>query len=103
MPRKKRFYPPFTANPTPADPGTIERMCYDLFGEIPVTEDDIFNWVAAVAPRWLTPERSFRNYVRSWGIADKVRAAKAAGTFEQIIEKPAHAWHARLALCAIIS
>jgi hypothetical protein len=29
-------------------------MPYDLFGEIPVTEDEIFEWVSAVAPRWLT-------------------------------------------------
>lgn len=77
-------------------------MCYDLFGEVPVTEDDIIAWVAAMAPRWLSPERSFRSYVRNWNIPDKIRAAKLAGTFDAITEKPRYAWHARLSLDAVI-
>lgn len=77
-------------------------MPYDLFGEIPVTEDDIYAWVAAVAPRWLAPERSFRLYVKSWNVADKVRAAKLAGTFDRVIDRPTPAYHARLALAAIV-
>lgn len=77
-------------------------MPYDLFGEIPVTEDDMRAWVAAVSPRWLYPERSYRSYVRGWNVADKVRAAKLAGTFDAITSQPATAWHARLALAAIV-
>jgi hypothetical protein len=77
-------------------------MPYDLFGEIPVTEDEIVQWVSAVAPRWLMPERSFQGYVRGYDVIGKIRAAKAAGTFHARIEKPSDAWHARLALCAII-
>lgn len=77
-------------------------MPYDLFGEIPVTDDDLRAWVAAVAPRWLYPERSYRAYVRSWDVAGKVRAAKLAGTFYDITSRPAPAWHARLALAAIV-
>lgn len=76
-------------------------MPYDLFGEIPVTEDDIFAWVAAVAPRWLTSERSYRGYVRSWNVAGKVRAAKLAGTFDDVVSRPREAWHARLSLVSI--
>jgi hypothetical protein len=74
---------------------------YDLFGEIPVTEDEIFQWVAAVAPRWLTPERSFRGYVAAYHVPEKIRAAKLAGTFSTIVENPIQPWHARLALAAI--
>ncbi len=77
-------------------------MPYDLFGEIPVTEDDVFDWVAAVAPRWLTPQRSFDGYVSAYNVADKIRAAKAAGTFNQIIGSRYVPWHARLALLAIV-
>lgn len=77
-------------------------MCYDLFGEIPVTEDEIVQWVAAVAPRWLTPERSFRGYVNAYNVPDKIRAAKLAGTFHMTIEKRHNAWHARLALNTIV-
>lgn len=77
-------------------------MPYDLFGEVPVTEDEIFAWVAAVAPRWLSPERAYHRYVRDWNVAAKVRAAKLAGTFHSTIEKPRRPWHARLALDAVV-
>ena len=78
------------------------RMCYDLFGEVPVTEDEILAWVAAVAPRWLSSERAYRLYVQSWNVADKIRAAKLAGTFHAMTEKPRRAFHARLSLDAVI-
>ncbi|HJW55883.1 MAG TPA: hypothetical protein VJ577_11465 [Burkholderiaceae bacterium] len=77
-------------------------MPYDLFGEIPVTEEEIFDWVAAVAPRWLTPERSFLGYVRDYNVPAKIRAAKLAGTFHEITSRPRTPWHARLAMSAII-
>lgn len=82
--------------------GSITPMPYDLFGEVPVTEDEIFDWVAAVAPRWLTPQRAFEGYVRSYNVAAKIRAAKLDGTFHQIIENRSHPWHARLALAAVL-
>ncbi|MEC4722934.1 hypothetical protein RY831_27625 [Noviherbaspirillum sp. CPCC 100848] len=77
-------------------------MPYDLFGEIPVLEDEVYQWVAAVAPRWLHPESAYLRYVRSWDVPAKIRAAKAAGTFHQTIEKPSTQWHARLALSAVL-
>lgn len=58
----------------------------DLFGEIVVTVDDVARWVAALAPAYMSSERSFERYVRLWDVAGKVRAAKAAGTFESTIE-----------------
>lgn len=64
----------------------------DLFDEIPVTENDLLLWVAAVSPRWLEPERSFRLYVQSYNVAGKIRAAKANGTFEQIISRRPVPW-----------
>lgn len=77
-------------------------MPYDLFGEIPVTEDECRAWVEAVAPRWLYPERSYRAYVRNYDVPGKIRAAKLRGEFWHIIDQPAHAWHARLALDCVI-
>jgi len=77
-------------------------MCFDLFGEVPVTEDDVFLWVQAISPRWLSPERSYRNYVRTWNVVDKIRTAKIRGDFESIIDRPRQAYHARFALTAII-
>jgi hypothetical protein len=80
----------------------FSAMCYDLFGEFPVTEDDIISWVAAVAPRWLSPEQSFRHYVHAWNVPDKIRSAKLAGMFHEITARPRTPWHARLALDAVI-
>lgn len=52
----------------------------DLFGEIPVTWDDVRDWTLAVAG---IPPDSWRFdwYVQHWDVPGKVRAAKAAGTF----------------------
>ena len=77
-------------------------MPYDLFGEIPVTDDDIYAWVAAVAPRWLYPERSYLGYVKNWNVADKVREAKRLGIFEQVTSQRREPWHARLSLASIV-
>lgn len=52
----------------------------DLFGQVPVTWPEVVDWVARVAgitpdsPRWLA-------YVNAWNVADKVRAAKLAGSW----------------------
>lgn len=58
----------------------------DLFGEVPVTLDDQRAWVKAVAPAYGSSERSFAYYVRHWNVADKIRRAKLAGTFDTTIE-----------------
>ncbi|MFZ6732227.1 hypothetical protein ACO0LG_09925 [Undibacterium sp. Ji42W] len=70
----------------------------DLFGEVVVTENDLFLWVSAVSPRWLTPERSYRNYLRTYNVVGKVQAAKLRGTFDETVEDVYRPWHARLAL-----
>lgn len=80
---------------------TLPNPALDLFGEVPVLESEIVDWVEAVAPRWLTPEHSFRGYVRGYDVAGKIRAAKLAGVYEQIIDQRPQVWHARLALAAI--
>lgn len=77
-------------------------MTYDLFGEIPVTEDEIYLWVQAVAPRWLSPERSYQGYVKNYNVPDKVRRAKMSGTFDFIVDRPPRPWHARLSLDAVL-
>ncbi|WP_343675172.1 hypothetical protein [Paraburkholderia heleia] len=64
----------------------IKDEMLDLFGEVIVTEDDIHDWVEALAPAFLANARSFELYVRGWRVADKVRAAKRDGTFDETIE-----------------
>lgn len=55
---------------------------FDLFGEIIVTHDDVRTWVAAVAPAYTSSDRAFDHYVRGWRVVEKIKAAKAAGTFD---------------------
>ncbi|WP_229291485.1 hypothetical protein [Burkholderia pseudomallei] len=58
---------------------------FDLFGDIVVTHDDIVAWVSAIAPAYMSSERSFRHYVRNWRVVEKIKTAKAAGTFDSSI------------------
>ena len=58
---------------------------YDLFGEIPVTWDEVDAWCLAVAK--LQPD-SWRRpyYIQYWRVIEKIQQAKAANTFRTIIE-----------------
>jgi hypothetical protein len=57
---------------------------YDLSGEIPVTWPEIDAWCIAVAG--IKPDSWRRDYyVAHWGVFEKIRAAKVAGTFEKTI------------------
>lgn len=73
----------------------------DLFGEVPVTENDLYDWVAAVSPVHLS-ERGFDHYVRRYDVAAKIRVAKLRGSFESICARPKPVYHARLALQRIV-
>lgn len=54
-------------------------MVKDLFGEIPVTRDDIERWLEINAPRLrgLYKEK----YIESWNVVEKIKQAKKDGTF----------------------
>lgn len=69
----------------------------DLFGEVAVTEDDLYAWVASVSPVHLH-ERGYAPYVRRYDVAGKVAAAKLRGAFESITSRRPPPYHARLAL-----
>lgn len=68
----------------------------DLFGEIPVTLDDLLAWMLAV-PGIPPSSPRFLNYVRGYDVIGKIRAAKLAGSFEAIITPAASAPAYRLA------
>jgi hypothetical protein len=55
----------------------------DLFGEIPVTIDDVELWLDVI-PAY--PRTSWRraNYAASWNVPDKIRQAKASGHWPEI-------------------
>lgn len=55
----------------------------DLFGEVPVTDQEVEMWIAVVAPRWYGSRR-MPFYIRDWNIKQKVASAKLAGMFDPI-------------------
>src|SRR5687768_486195 len=62
------------------------RAPRDLFGEIPVTWDEVYQWVFAVA-RIPADSWRARYYIEHWNIPDKIREAKLAGTFDAIVSR----------------
>lgn len=52
---------------------------YDLFGEIPVTLDEVYAWCDRVASH-LSPERRDW-YISNWNVVGKIQQAKREGTY----------------------
>lgn len=65
------------------DISPVQPSLLDLFGEIPVTTDDVALWVDVVPA---IPRSSWRreHYARSWDVAAKIRAWKSAGRWAEI-------------------
>jgi hypothetical protein len=58
----------------------------DLFGEVPVYRHDIDAWLRAV-PRLEPGTKRAAHYVEAWRVVDKIKAAKLAGTFYDLVER----------------
>lgn len=54
---------------------------YDLFGEIPVTENEVHLWVSIVAPHIFHSRWRVETYVIHWNVVDKIRRCKLSGEF----------------------
>lgn len=68
----------------------------DLFGEVPVSLDELLAWMLAV-PGIPPSSPRFVYYLRFWDVIDKVRQAKIAGTFDELTRPRAIAPPYRLA------
>jgi hypothetical protein len=77
----------------------MQPAARDLFGEIPVTLEELLAWMLAVPGIPPTDARRFAYYVRHWNVIEKIQAAKADGTFEDAISanRTPAAWPSRLA------
>ncbi len=68
----------------------------DLFGQIIVTVLDLRAWLIAV-PRMDPDSHRCAWYIRAYDVVAKIRAAKAAGTFDDLVQEvaqpPAYWWH----------
>lgn len=74
----------------------------DLFGEVPVTLDEVLLWMLAVSGLPPTSPR-FAYYVRGWNVVEKIQRAKAEGRFEQILAEASarpSPWQVEFALAA---
>jgi hypothetical protein len=94
--RKRRKFPLFEYQSH-----QLYQPALDLFGEVVVTEDDLYDWVASVSPVHLSM-RAYDNYVQRYDVAGKVRAAKLQRRFDAITARRPPMYHARLALHAIL-
>lgn len=56
----------------------------DLFGQIPISREELTLWVIAVAPHYARSRRSLDHYIRHWDVATKVARAKADGSYAAI-------------------
>lgn len=52
-----------------------------------VPPDELLAWVGVHAPHFLSSQRSFTHYVRGWNVVDKIRRAKAEGTFAAVLSR----------------
>lgn len=59
----------------------------DLFGQIPVTHQDVAAWLIAV-PRIDPSSPRAAAYVRAYSVPEKIARAKENGTFEQLTAGP---------------
>lgn len=60
---------------------------YNLFGEVPITENDLLLWCEVVAPR--ITARNLNYYIKYWNVAGKIRASKIDGLFDTLAERQA--------------
>jgi hypothetical protein len=60
---------------------------FDLFGEIPVTWDEVYQWCEKVAE---IPRDSWRLdwYIRGWNVPAKIRAAKQQQPLQDFLNRP---------------
>lgn len=61
------------------------RLGLDLFGEVPVTREDVYAWLIAVADLDPASFRAF-GYVQNYGVLNKIIRAKIDGTFDSLVE-----------------
>ncbi len=52
-----------------------------------VTPDEMLAWVGVHSPHHLSSKRSLTHYVRGWNVVDKIRRAKADGTFTTVLAR----------------
>lgn len=58
----------------------------DLFGEVPVSYEDVDAWLRAV-PRIEPDSPRAAWYIKQWNVVEKIKAAKLRGDFDAITRR----------------
>lgn len=66
-------------------PEQLAQPGRDLFGEVPVSFEDVYAWLLAVANIDPESERAAA-YVRDWGVVRRIVECKLKGTMESIVD-----------------
>jgi len=56
----------------------------DLFGEVPITWEEVYLWCERV-PKIARDSWRLNYYLQNWNVPAKIRAAKLAGCFDAVI------------------
>ncbi|MRR51278.1 MAG: hypothetical protein EG825_10245 [Rhodocyclaceae bacterium] len=59
----------------------LRPRSHDLFGFVPVTQDEIDHWVNVMAPHIAHSAWRVEHYVKCWNVAEKIQASKISGQF----------------------
>jgi len=62
-------------------PNALRPRARDLFGQVPVTIDEVENWVKIVAPHMAHNPNRMARYAKGYNVAEKIRQAKINGQF----------------------
>jgi hypothetical protein len=75
--------------PAPTVKRPRKPACLDLFGEVPVTRQDVYAWLLAVVSLDPSSERA-ASYVHSYAVLNKIVRAKLDGTFDELTAPAKH-------------
>jgi hypothetical protein len=68
-----------------------KKAPYDLFGEIPVTWDEVYLWCEVVTRgKFSRANRNLMLYVEGYNVIGKIKTAKIQGDFDLLIGRAAN-------------
>lgn len=69
-----------------------QNLAFDLFGEIPVTWDEVYLWCDLVTNgKFGRDKRNFMQYVTGWNVIEKIQHVKAShGSIEHYLKTAAN-------------
>jgi hypothetical protein len=70
-----------------AEPGAIVLPEGSALANVVTEEQECLAWVSVAAPQFLSSRRAYEHYLKGWNVADKIRLAKTAGRFGDVLRR----------------